>query len=124
MYKVQITHFNFTAQCSNHQIVIDAQDKKGITPSDLFLASLGSCLGVYIRKYIKNTHINLEGFTITVQSEFCTENPIHFKAINIYIDLKKPDIDEKRKESILRFIKNCPLHHTLKMNSDIHIALS
>ena len=126
MYKINMTHvddFIFNAQAKNHSFIIDAKSEKGICPSDLLLSSIGSCIGVYIQKYLKGTNINLEKFDIAVNAEFTQENPVHFAEINVSINFKKTDFDEKRKNSILHFIKNCPIHHTLKLNPNINYTI-
>ena len=53
MYKVTIESYGesgFVVKSADYEFIIDNKGK-GITPPDTFLASLGSCIGVYIRKY-------------------------------------------------------------------------
>ena len=95
----------------------------GATPPDVLLASLGSCMGVYIQKYAKGTSLKIEGFDIEVTAEFQNVKPIRFSVINVNISLKDSSITEKEKESLLRFVHNCPIHNTLKNPSDIHIKI-
>ena len=125
MYKVDITHtkdYAFKAQTAGYEFAIDSKGKDGMTPPDVLLASIGSCLGVYIRKYSEGTHLDLSEFKITVEGEFA-KDPYSFKVINVSIDLKGEKLDERRSKALLEFIKNCPVHNTLKGNPEVEIKL-
>ena len=72
MYKAEITHkkdFIFSVKSGNVELAIDAKGKAGISPPDALLASIGSCLGVYIRKYAEGSGLALENFSINVEAE-------------------------------------------------------
>ncbi len=88
------------------------------------MASLGSCIGVYIRKYLDGVKIESDKFTVEVESEFAKERPISFKEIRVRINLEDMDIDEKRKKSLLHFVKNCPIHGTISSKPTIDIDIS
>lgn len=126
MYRVELIHnkdFAFSVKLGNYEFIIDAKGN-GLTPPDVLLASLGSCIGVYIRKYAEGAKLDLNNFKITVEAEFAKEAPLSFKAINVFVDLKSATLDERRKKALLEFIKNCPVHNTLKGNPEVEIKLS
>lgn len=126
MYRVEIANQGgslFKVKSKDYEFTIDTKGK-GITPPDTLLASLGSCIGVYIRKFMEGMRLSLKEFTVTVEAELSKEPPICFKEINLAIDLKDSPLDEERKEALLRFIKNCPIHNTLKVNPVVTIAIT
>jgi uncharacterized OsmC-like protein len=125
MYRVNVINtkdYNFTVHSDTHEFVISPEGK-AISPPSVLLASLASCIGVYIRKYADGTEMKLGEFSVAAEAEFSKEQPICFRAINIIIDLKNTRLDEKRKESLIRFIKNCPVHNTLKNSPEINLVL-
>jgi len=125
MYKVKINNSGdslMQIKTKDGEFTVDVSGD-GVTSPDMLLASLGSCIGVYIQKYAKGTNIKIEGFDIEVSAEFQNVKPIRFNTINATISLKNSGISEKEKESLLRFVHNCPIHNTLKNPSDIHIAI-
>lgn len=125
MYKVEVTHnsdFAFTVKTGESEFIIDAKGK-GVTPLDALLAGLGSCIGVYIRKYAEGSKLKLEGFKIDVSAELLGPAPFSFKQINVDIDLKNCQLDERRQKALLEFVKNCPAHNTLKGNPQIGFKL-
>jgi len=126
MYSIQVTHnrdLAFTVKAGENEFIIDAKGK-GLTPLDALLAGLGSCLGVYIRKYAQGSKLNLENFKINVFAELSSESPFSFRKISVDIDLKNSGLDERRQKALLEFIKNCPAHNTLKGNPLIEFKLT
>ena len=106
----------------DYEFIIDTKGK-GITPPDTLLASLGSCIGVYLRKYAEGAKLDLGEFVITVDAEFSKEPPFCFEQIKAAIDLKGLKLEERRQKALLEFIKNCPVHNTLEAQLHVQIDL-
>jgi uncharacterized OsmC-like protein len=126
MYHVDVVNSGdsiFEVKSKDGEFVVDTKGK-GITPPDALLASIGSCMGVYIRKYCEGARIPISGFTVTVEADFAKEPPFRFKDIKVSIDLKGATIDGRRKAALIEFIKNCPVHNTLKNAPDFIIKIS
>ena len=96
----------------------------GITPPDLLLASIGSCLAVYLERYLTGAAIPFHTFSIHVTSEICKESPHYLKNIDSRIEIQGASLDEKRKKALLDFVRNCPVHNTLIHNPTVSIALT
>ncbi|MCX5669512.1 MAG: OsmC family protein [Candidatus Omnitrophica bacterium] len=125
MYKVQVIHnqdLAFTVKTNESEFIIDAKGK-GLTPLDALLAGLGSCIGVYIRKYAEGSKLNLNNFQVSVSAELSKESPATFKQINVAIDLNACQLDDRRQRALLEFIKHCPAHNTLKGNPEIEFKI-
>jgi putative redox protein len=125
MYGVEISNkgtSQFLVKSKDGELVIDTKGK-GVTPPDALLASLGSCIGVYIRKYAEGAKLALNEFTVKVEAEFSAEAPVCFRQIKVTLDLKEARLDERRQKSLMEFIKNCPVHNTLKVAPQVEIAL-
>lgn len=126
MYRVEISNegaYKFNVKSKDYEFIIDVNGK-GATPPDTLLASIGSCIGVYLRKYADGAKLPLRDFMISVEADFGKEAPYYFRQINVAIDLKGLELDDHRKSAILRFIKNCPVHNTLTNNPAIDVVLS
>jgi uncharacterized OsmC-like protein len=125
MYKVEITHNQemvFTAKAGQSEFIIDAQGQ-GLTPLDAFLAGLGSCVGVYVRKYAAGSKLDLKNFKVNVNAQLSAQAPFSFRQIDVQIDLAECGLDERRQKALLEFIKHCPAHNTLKGNPEIDFKL-
>ena len=65
----------------------------------------------------------MENFEILAEAEFSKEPPLSFKEIKVSIDLKGAKLDNRRKEALLEFIKNCPVHNTLEEKPEVEINI-
>lgn len=127
--KVQVRYeegVKFSAQVRTLKIFIDQPKEKGgsdsgMNPLEIFLSSLGSCVALYAKRYCKDTNLDFTGLTVEVESELSSERPYRFTDIKLMVKLKN-DIGD-RKESFLRFIKNCPIHNTLSGQPKIDIDI-
>jgi putative redox protein len=126
MYKVDVTakgDYRFSIRSKDAEIIVDAKGG-AMTPPDVLLASLGSCVGVYIRKYAEGAKLARGEFSVSAEGDLGKETPYYFRQIRVSVDLKGAAIDEKRKDALLAFIKNCPIHNTLKNNPAVDISIS
>ncbi len=125
MYRVELENKGstlFSVKSKDYVFSIDPRGK-GMNPPDVLLAALGSCLGVYLRKYLENSDLAINEFKIVVEAEMSKEPPICFKTIQAQIDTKDVRLDEKRKKAVVEFIKNCPIHNTLRFSPEILIEV-
>ena len=111
----------FEAVAGDNRCVMDMHKEAGMSPSEAFLGSLGACVGVYLRKYVDNAGLDLPEFSVSVEAELDSQGLRSYKKIDIDIDLKGLDIDEKRVEALLAFARNCPVHNTTKCDPEIQI---
>lgn len=125
MYHVDILNTGdstFKVKSKDYEFVVDTKGN-GVTPPDTLLASLGTCIGVYIRKYMEGAKLKVEEFSISVDAEFSKESPVCFKEIKVNVDFKGFILEERRKKAFAEFIKNCPVHNTLKSNPLIEVNI-
>lgn len=125
MYRVELKHTQdlaFKVKTGTDEFIIDAKGS-GLTPLDALLSGLGSCIGVYIRKYAEGAKLSLSNFDITLDAELDKTAPMGFRLINVAVDLKGVNLDERRQRALLGFIKNCPVHNTLKGNPKVEVKL-
>ena len=126
MYKVRIAHksaYSLDVTEGSQSCTVDAK-AGGITPPGMLLGALGSCVGVYIRKYADGAKLPLDGFEISIEASFEKDAPMRFQEIRRTVDLKGAILDDRRKHALLEFIKNCPVHNTLNTAPNIEIALT
>lgn len=125
MYHVDIAsagEHSFKVRSKDYEFLVGTEGKE-VTPPEVLLASLGTCIGVYLRKYAEGARLALPEFHISVDADFNREAPVCFRKIFVRIDLKGAQLDERRLRAIHEFIKNCPVHNTLKQNPEVEIKL-
>jgi ribosomal protein S12 methylthiotransferase accessory factor len=80
-------------------------------PYDLFLASIGTCAGIYIKGFCDNRNIPIEGIKIIQSCEWNQETGL---PVNIKLDIKLPaSFPEKYKASLIHVADLCKVKKTI-----------
>jgi len=120
----------FESTLGNHKILIDVPAgwggrDRGPTPPEVFIASLGSCVGALVANYCDKAGLNAEGLTVDVTFDK-VDDPT--RLTNIKVEINLPNADTKgREKAILRVAEHCPVHETvcnIKEAADVTIVLS
>jgi putative redox protein len=125
MYSVEVANTGsseFKVKSKDYEFVVDTKGH-GVTPPDALLASLASCVGVYVRKYFEGAKLDMPEFKVYAEAEFPKEPPACFRQIQVRVELTGGPLDERRKKGLLEFIKNCPVHNTLHVNPVVEITI-
>jgi len=122
-----ISGMQFEAKNRSHSVIIDqSQEKggedKGFTPPELFIDSLGACIGIYVLGFCKNTGLNPDGMKITLDWEKAIDKPIRIQKISAKIELPNAD-PGPRKAALLKVAESCLIHETIKHQPEISISL-
>jgi len=80
-------------------------------PYDLFLASIGTCAGIYVKSFCDNRGIPAEGIKIIQSHEWNKETGL---PTLIKLDIKLPaDFPEKYKASVIHVAELCKVKKTI-----------
>lgn len=116
----------FESKLGNHSILIDVPATMGgsdraPTPPELFVASLGSCVGAFVANYCNNAAIDARDMTVDVTFDKL-EDPT--RLANVKVTVKMPHgTCGRRKEALRRVAENCPVHTTINMMEDVMFEL-
>ncbi len=84
---------------------------EGMTPPELLLASLGSCVGFYVAMYLKKHKLSTEGTRVHVSAEKAKAPP---RMENFRIRVEVPaEFNEDQKRGIEDAAHRCLIHNTL-----------
>jgi uncharacterized OsmC-like protein len=115
------------AEARGHRVISDQPKEKGgtdlgMTPPELFLASLGACVGVYAASYCRNHKLAYEGMEVRVVSKIAEDSPRRMGSVEVY--LKTPAVvPEELKAGLLSTARRCLIHNTLNQPPEIKIEL-
>jgi putative redox protein len=81
------------------------------SPFELFLASIGTCAGIYVKSFCDNRNIPADNIKIIQSAEFDKESGL---PVNIKLDIKLPaDFPEKYKASVINVAELCKVKKTM-----------
>lgn len=87
-------------------------DGSAPAPFDLFLASIGTCTGIYVLLFCQARHIPTDKLKLTLRPERNKESRMIYK-ITIEIQLP-PEFPEKYKEHLIRVAGKCSVKKHLE----------
>ncbi len=117
----------FVAEVRGHAVTIDlppAQKGRdtGPTPPELFIASLGSCIGVYVVGYLRAQELPCEGIRVDVTWED-EKSPARIGRITA--DIHLPDgISPEQAQMALKAAELCKIHNTLHQKPEVCISIA
>ena len=124
-YKVEVKNkggTQFFVKAEHGEFVVDSEGN-GPAPLETLLAALGSCTGHYIRNFLKKANVDYAFFTVSVEADLAKDKGYYLKDINVAIDLNGAVIDDLKKDGLIEFVKNCPVHYTLKSSPNINLKI-
>ncbi|NTW33540.1 MAG: osmotically inducible protein OsmC [Bacteroidetes bacterium] len=102
------------------QAVADGGDGLAPTPFDLFLASLGTCAGAYIKSFCDQRGLSTENIKLFQEMEYDQTTHL-FKKINIEIQVPK-DFPEKYHEALVTVAGKCKVKRHLLNPPEINVS--
>ena len=105
-----------TAHTHGHSIITDQPVDNGGTdtapaPFDIFLASIGTCAGIYVKSFCDNRNIPAEGIKIIQTHEWNQETGL---PTAIRLDIKLPEgFPEKYKASLIHVAELCKVKKSI-----------
>lgn len=127
--EVSIEHlgeFQFGIRARSHTIASDQPIEnggydEGMTPPELFLASLGSCAAYYAADYLRRQKHATEGTRVRVTAEKA-KNPPRLENFRIEVDLPL-EVSEQHRAGVEEAVHHCLIHNTLLNPPQIAIEI-
>jgi uncharacterized OsmC-like protein len=117
----------FEIKARAHTIVSDQPAEnhgfdEGMTPPELFLASLGSCAAYYAAEYLRQKGLATEGTCVTVHADKVLKPDARLDNIRIEVELPFA-CDERDRAGVDRAVHRCLIHNTLLQPPKMEIAI-
>jgi uncharacterized OsmC-like protein len=128
--EVHVEHLGgvqFEASARQHIIPVDQPLEnggydEGMTPPELFLASLGACAAFYAAQYLRKNKIATEGTRVSVTAEKL-KDPARID--NFIIAIKAPsELTAQQRSGVEAAVHSCLIHNTLLYPPSIAILVS
>lgn len=107
-----------------HALTVDQPDTgdTGPTPTELFVASLASCVAHYAGRFFARHGIDPDGFEVDA-SYATADRPARVSAIDLSLRLPRGFPDELR-ERLAAVVDHCTVHNSITTPPDVRVKLS
>jgi putative redox protein len=104
------------------QPIEDGGDDKAPTPTELFAASLASCVGFYAERFLRRHDLPVEGLTAECSFEMATDRPARVVSMDVRLGL--PDrVPAERLPALRAVVEHCTVHNSLVQPPAVTIRL-
>ena len=117
----------FAIEIRGHTVVVDQPeaiggDDEGPTPTELFVASLASCVGFYARRYLARHRLDATGLRVEVAWDMATK-PARVGDVTLRV-VVPAGVPEERRAGLLAQASHCTVHNTLHEPPPVTIDLT
>lgn len=103
------------------QPVEDGGADAGMSPVELFVGSLGSCVAYFVARYCTRHQIPCEGFTVNVDWSYA-EQPHRVGSVGIKLNLPSVLTPDQR-DKLLKVAHGCTVHQSIAVSPKVDIEL-
>ena len=129
-HRLEVIHVGgdtYAFEVRGHRVLVDQPTDaggrdSGPTPTELFAASLATCVAFYAGRYLRRH--GLDGVGLRVWSEFtmADDRPARVGAVRITVT-PPPGLSEQRRAALLAVASHCTVHNTLHQPPEIEMEL-
>ena len=116
----------FESEMGNHRISIDVPasmggSDRGPTPPELFIASLGSCVGAFVANYCTKSGVDATDLRVDVSFDKA-DNPTRLTNVEITVYLPHGEC-KNRRQAMQRVAEHCPVHETITTMEEVAMKI-
>jgi putative redox protein len=103
------------------QPVDDGGDDSAPTPTELFVASLASCVAFYARRYLQRHDLSEEGLSVSAEADLGSA-PARVATMRVTVNLPA-GVPEAKQGALLAVASHCTVHNTLTNPPEVVVQL-
>jgi putative redox protein len=117
----------YAAASRGHLVLTDQPGPDGedaaMTPVELLVASLSSCVAFYAGRYLARHRLNRDGLQVTAEFVMATDGPARVRKVRQKLHVPG-GLPPEREAALLAVASHCTVHNTLRQAPDIAIELA
>jgi uncharacterized OsmC-like protein len=119
---------SYAAATRGHALLTDQPAATGgsdaaMTPTELLIASLGSCVAFYAGRYLARHGLDRDGLHVIAAFTTAADRPARVGKIKLTIRVPG-GVPPGRKAALLAVASHCTVHNTLRQTPDVAIELT
>jgi uncharacterized OsmC-like protein len=111
-----------------HRVLVDQPVEDGgsdgaPTPTELFVASLATCVAFYAGRYLTRHGCSRDGLAVEVAFELATDRPARVSRVRLTVRVPA-DVPEERRPALAAVVSRCTVHNSLTSPPEVVIDLA
>jgi putative redox protein len=114
----------YRVEIGTHALTVDQPDTgdAGPTPTDLFVASLASCVAHYAGRFFARHGVDPDGFTVDASFSMAADRPARVGRIDLRLRLPRAFPDGLRGR-LAAVVDHCTVHNSITTPPDVRVEL-
>ncbi|MGW5345625.1 OsmC family protein [Streptomyces sp. HUAS TT3] len=118
----------YAVDVRGHRFLVDQPVEAGgtdraPTPTELFAASLATCVAFYAGRYLHRHDLPRKGLRVRTEFTMAADRPARVAVVRLVI-VPPPELPEQRRSGLLAVASHCTVHNTLHQPPEIRIELA
>ncbi|MDR6978396.1 putative OsmC-like protein [Streptomyces sp. 3330] len=130
-HRLEVAHVDrdiYTVDVRGHRFRVDQPLEAGgsdlaPTPTELFAASLATCVAFYAGRFLHRHGLDQTGLRVLTEFTMAADRPARVASVRVTV-VPPPGLPEERRAALLAVASHCTVHNTLHRPPDIDIALA
>jgi len=110
-------------QVLTDQPITDGGSDAALTPTELLVASLGSCVAFYAGRYLLRHRLHRAGLAVVAEFDMAADRPARVGAVRLRI-IVPGGVPAQRTDALLAVASHCTVHNTRRKEPDVSIELA
>ncbi|HEX8869678.1 MAG TPA: OsmC family protein [Lentzea sp.] len=114
----------FMIRLRAHELHTDQPDSDhALSPVELFVASLATCVAHYAGTYLRRHEISQDGHVVLAEYEMAADRPARVARIHVMVRLNV-SLTPQQKNALQAVANHCTVHNTLRRPPEVEIRVS
>ncbi|MFE7857870.1 OsmC family protein [Streptomyces sp. NPDC057403] len=130
-HRLEVIHVEgdaYSVDIRDHRLHVDQPLEAGgtdtaPTPTELFAASLATCVAFYAGRYLHRHGLPRAGLRVHAEFTMAADRPARVTSLRLMIT-PPPELPEQRRAALLAVVSHCTVHNTLHEPPDIAVELA
>lgn len=111
-----------------HRVLVDQPADAGgadnaPTPTELFVASLATCVAFYAGRYLTRHGFSRDGLGVSVDFDMADDRPARVAVVRLTVRVPD-DLPAERRPALQAVVSHCTVHNSLTTPPDVTIGLA
>lgn len=118
-------------EAGRHRLLVDQPEEEGgsdtgMTPVELLLASLGSCIGYFAARFCQRHHLPADGLQVTMAWEY-EEKPHRVGSMTAHVHLPQSvaaALEPEMRARMQKVLEGCTVHNSIAITPRIDVTIT
>ncbi|MFE1788294.1 OsmC family protein [Streptomyces sp. NPDC059525] len=130
VHRLDATHVEgdvYAVDVRGHRLLVDQPVDAGgtdraPTPTELFAASLATCVAFYAGRYLHRHGLPRKGLRVRAEFTMAADRPARISVVRVVV-VPPPELPEQRRAGLLAVASHCTVHNTLRQVPEVGIEM-